>query len=60
MTADEIVAAVFGGLVLIALIVFLFIAFRSAEKTEEKKRAFLEEISKYYRYRNKQFEEDNK
>lgn len=60
MTAEEIVSAVFCGVILICLIVLCIIGIRSAEKTEEKKREFLGEISKYYSYRNKQFEEDNK
>lgn len=60
MTADEIIAGILAGLIIASLFVLLIFGLKSAEKTEEKKRAFLEEISKYYRHRNEQFEEDKK
>lgn len=63
MSAVEIFGAVIGLTALLALIVAMFFGINSAEKTENKKRELMNEISRYYKHRNEMFEkesEDNK
>lgn len=58
MTAVEIFGAVIGLTALASLIVCMFICIHSAEKTEEKKRELMNEVSKYYKHRNDMFEKE--
>lgn len=60
MTVDDILALVFIICFLAVSLFGLVLLCKSAEKTEEKKREFLSELTRYYRNRNKQFEEDDK
>lgn len=60
MTVDEILALVFIICFLAVSVFGLVMLCKSAEKTEEKKRELMSEVTRYYRNRNKQFEEENK
>ena len=60
MAFEEIFGMIVGVLALVGLFTMLIFMCISAEKTEEKKRDLYKEVSKYYRHRNEQFEEDNK
>lgn len=57
MEPIDIFGAVIGSVALIALIAMLLFGIYSAEKTENRKRALYEEETKYFKHRNKMFEE---
>ena len=60
MTGVEILVAIIGCVSLGALLVLMFIGIHSCEKTENKKRELMEEVTRYYKKRNEMFEkEDN-
>lgn len=60
MNSTDIAAVIVFGIVAIMLTIVLIFGIKSAEKTETKKRALMEEITRYYKKRNEMFEKEDK
>lgn len=60
MNSTDIAAVIVFGIVAILLTIVLIFGIKSAEKTEEKKRALMEEVTRYYKKRNEMFEKEDK